>query len=86
MLNANPLDFRHDLDVPIQLLFRLTLPILTTTQTAHDVNPYTNTRGKYVAKVQHPRSILRAHLRAVAIALACMLVFVILEPIQKMTC
>ena len=44
----------------------LTLPMFTTTQTAHVVMVYTKTKGMYVAKAQHARSILRAHRRVVA--------------------
>lgn len=33
------------------------------TQTAHEVNPYTNTSGKYVRVVQQYRSTLLAHPR-----------------------
>jgi hypothetical protein len=33
------------------------------TQTAQVVNPYTNTKGKYVMELQQHRSIFRAHPR-----------------------
>jgi hypothetical protein len=72
--------------VPIQALLVLTLPILTTTHTAHDVKLYTKAKGKYVANVQQQRSALRAHLRADAIALACVVIYVVLKPIELCLC
>ena len=74
---------QHHDHIPIQLLLVLTLPILTTTHTAHDVKPYTNDKGKYVAKIQQHRSALRAHLRADAIALACVVESVISQIIPR---
>jgi hypothetical protein len=50
-------------DAPVQAFFEGMKPMPTSTHAAHDVRPYTNTRGKYVMPWQQYRSTFLAHPR-----------------------
>jgi hypothetical protein len=50
-------------DAPVQAFLDGTKPMPASTHTAHDVRPYTKTRGKYVMVLQQYRSTFLAHPR-----------------------
>jgi hypothetical protein len=58
-----PLRILEGASIPIQKLRCSLNPILTSTYTAHVVNPYTNASGKQLAAAQHSRSQRSAHAR-----------------------